>query len=161
VKQRPVAAVFLAAGVLLWPLAAGLATANANAKMTKTEVEERLTCQCGCGLTVATCNHLQCSFAVPARKDIEESLARGETGEHIIARYVEKYGEKILSSPTTRGFNLLAWIGPYFAVFAAGLFVVIKVRRSVANPSDPGDRAHVKPLSERDHERIQRELKDL
>ncbi len=129
--------------------------------MTKSQVEQRLTCQCGCGLTIATCNHLQCSFAVPARKDIEDSLERGESGEHIIARYLEKYGEKILSSPTTRGFNLLAWIGPYLAVFSAGIFVVIKVRRSAAGKSDTKDDRIPPPLSEQDRERIEKELKEL
>jgi len=72
------------------------AAVDVRAEMAASEVEEALTCQCGCGLTVHSCNHLECSFAVPVRKDIAESLARGETGEQIIERYKLKYGEKVL-----------------------------------------------------------------
>ena len=77
-------------------------TIDVRAEMAASDVEEALTCQCGCGLTVHSCNHLECSFAVPTRKDIAESLARGETGEQIIDRYKLKYGEKVLSSPLSR-----------------------------------------------------------
>jgi cytochrome c-type biogenesis protein CcmH len=92
------------------------------------EVEERLACQCGCGLTVHTCNHLQCSFAVPVREDIAKSLAAGQSEDEIIARYVAEYGEKVLSAPTREGFNLLAWWGPYaaLAIGAAGLWLAIR-----------------------------------
>ena len=93
------------------------------------EVEERLACQCGCGLTVHTCNHLQCSFAVPVRDDIAKSLAAGQAEEDIIARYVAEYGEKVLSSPTHEGFNLLAWWGPYIALFLGATALATAIRR--------------------------------
>ena len=61
---------FAAAVLAFAVLATGTATSAGQR-----EVEERLACQCGCGLTVHTCNHLQCSFAVPVREDIAKSLA--------------------------------------------------------------------------------------
>jgi cytochrome c-type biogenesis protein CcmH len=102
------------------------------------DVEERLACQCGCGLTVHTCNHLQCSFAVPVREDIRRSLTAGQTEDEIIARYVAEYGEKVLSAPTREGFNLLAWWGPYaaLAVGALGLATFLgRLRR--LKPQEP------------------------
>jgi cytochrome c-type biogenesis protein CcmH/NrfF len=120
--------------VSLWLPAAA---AHAQPKLSQREIEESLTCQCGCGLTVGSCNHLECSFAVPVRKDITESLARGETGEQIIDRYKQKYGEKVLSSPIPEGFNLLAWIAPYAAILIAGtaMFTFFR-RRAVAAAPD-------------------------
>ena len=41
------------------------------------EIAEGLTCQCGCGLTVANCNHPNCSFSVPMRQRIDTMLAHG------------------------------------------------------------------------------------
>lgn len=131
-------------------------------------VEEQLTCQCGCGLTVHTCNHLQCSFAIPVRKDIAESLARNESGTEIVARYAKEYGEKVLSSPVREGFNLLAWYGPYIALFSAGILVIIVIRRWTperiadaatrsaggGKPTDGGD------LSANDQDRLREELED-
>jgi cytochrome c-type biogenesis protein CcmH len=98
------------------------------------EVEERLACQCGCGLTVHTCNHLQCSFAVPVRQDIAKSLAAGQAEDEIVARYVAEYGEKVLSSPTHEGFNLLAWWGPYIAILVGAAALAIAIRRFRGKP---------------------------
>jgi len=87
------------------------------------DIEESLTCQCGCGLTVHSCNHLQCGSAVPLRKEIREQIALGKDRQQILAYFKGKYGEKILSAPTTTGFNIIAWVTP-FVLVALGLLVV-------------------------------------
>src|SRR2546427_12150873 len=48
-------------------------TAAASLPTTQ-EVEEALTCQCSCGLTVHSCNHLQCGFAVSAKQTIVDQV---------------------------------------------------------------------------------------
>lgn len=95
----------------------------AGAAPSVTELEEALTCQCSCGLTVHSCNHLQCSFAVPAKQTITEQVGQGKGREEIIAGFVAKYGEKVLSAPTTSGFNLAAWITPFLALLGGGTLV--------------------------------------
>lgn len=111
----------LAAAVLA--ISVGLAAAgwaaSIAAKTSLQDVSEGLTCQCGCGLTVANCNHPQCEFAVPVRTRIDGMIAKGMTRPEIIAWFRTEYGEKVLSAPTTEGFNLVAWIMP-FAVLIAG-----------------------------------------
>ncbi len=106
------------------------------------EVSEGLTCQCGCGLTVANCNHPNCEFSVPVREQIGKMLGRGMSGTQVIAYFRGKYGEKILSAPTTQGFNLLAWIMP-FAAIAAGValvaFTVGRWRSKAPAPDSKGD----------------------
>jgi cytochrome c-type biogenesis protein CcmH/NrfF len=99
--------------------------AIAAARISPDSVAEGLTCQCGCGLTVANCNHPQCEFSVPVRSQIERMIARGMNRAQIIATFRVKYGEKILSAPTAEGFNLLAWIIPFGALFAGGTLLVI------------------------------------
>ncbi len=132
---------------------------------TQKAVEEQLTCQCGCGLTVHTCNHLQCSFAIPVREDIAKSLADGEAGPDIITRYAKEYGEKVLSSPVREGFNMLAWYGPYIALFGAGFIVIMVIRRWTPeriaaqpgnSPKDDGDSG----ISSADRDRLRDELED-
>jgi cytochrome c-type biogenesis protein CcmH len=140
-----------------------LVPAWAQAPLGQREIEESLTCQCGCGLTVATCNHLECSFAVPVRKDIAESLGRGETGQQILERYKKEYGEKVLSSPVPEGFNLLAWIAPYLAIVVAGLVMFGFFRRRAARiepipaPAPPQATA----VSNDRLERLRHEVEDL
>ncbi len=119
----------LGAILLVAALFVPLSALPVRAETSKQAVAESLTCQCGCGLTVANCNHLNCGFAVPVREEIVEALARGETGDQILARYVDEYGEKVLSSPVAEGFNLLAWIGPYLAVLIGGILIVLTILR--------------------------------
>lgn len=97
--------------------------------LTTQEVEEALTCQCGCGLTVHSCNHLQCGFAIPAKKTIAELVSQGKNKEEITTSFVTNYGEKVLSAPTTQGFNLAAWLTPFAAIFVGGVLIgVISLR---------------------------------
>jgi cytochrome c-type biogenesis protein CcmH len=124
----------LAAGSIAILFAAiTVATFASSSKTSLQEVSEGLTCQCGCGLTVANCNHPQCEFSVPTRRQIEAMIAQGMGLEQIIGFFRAKYGEKILSAPTREGFNLLAWIIPFAAVFAGCFIIVGAVSRWRAN----------------------------
>jgi cytochrome c-type biogenesis protein CcmH/NrfF len=93
------------------------------------EIEESLTCQCGCGLTVHSCNHLQCGSALPLRQEIREQMAKGLGKDEILAYFQQKYGEKILSAPTTSGFNLAAWVMPFALLLVGVAFVTVTLRR--------------------------------
>ena len=46
------------------------------------------------------------------KREIAERLACGGDGETILAAVRTRYGEKVLSSPTLRGFDWLAWVTP-------------------------------------------------
>jgi cytochrome c-type biogenesis protein CcmH/NrfF len=128
------------------------------ATTTQQEVEESLTCQCGCGLTVHSCNHLQCGSGEPMKKEIAERLARGEGKETILAAFRARYGEKVLSSPTFKGFNWLAWITPFAAVFAGGVTLLIAIRRRVPAASPP---APPRPADTALRDRLARELEEF
>ena len=132
-----VAAMLVAAIIVA---AAAVPDASA-AGTTGQEVAEALTCQCGCGLTVANCNHPNCSFSVPTREKIDAMLARGMGGAQVIAYFRKQYGEKILSAPTKQGFNLLAWTMPFVAlIFGGGIVVLMMGRwRSSASAASPAD----------------------
>ena len=115
-------------GTLTMPLMAPVRSARAAAPSGQ-EIAEGLTCQCGCGLTVANCNHPNCSFSVPMRERIDTMLAHGKGRAEIIAYFRKQYGEKILSAPTTQGFNLLAWTMPFVALLAGGGLMVLMMGR--------------------------------
>jgi len=129
------------------------------AATTQQEVEESLTCQCGCGLTVHACNHLECPSGEPMKKEIAERLARGEDRETILGAFRARYGEKVLSSPTLRGFNWLAWVTPFAAILAGGLGVTLVIRRCVRAPGPPP--AAPLPVADELRQRLARELEDL
>ena len=118
-------------GRLRWALLVLLAFAAIGAATTITtkEIEEALTCQCGCGLTVHSCNHLQCGSGIPLKQEVLTLVSQGLPHDEILLRFRDKYGEKILSSPTTDGFNLTAWVLPFVVVGIGVVFVVATVRR--------------------------------
>jgi cytochrome c-type biogenesis protein CcmH/NrfF len=96
---------------------------------TSAQVSQALTCQCGCGLTVANCNMPTCGFAVPVRTEIDRMIGKGMRAPQIVAFYRHKFGEKVLSAPTTEGFNLLAWTMPFIALFVGGGVIALAFGR--------------------------------
>lgn len=137
-----------------------LPTLPARASLSTTqEVEEALTCQCSCGLTVHSCNHLQCSFAVPRKQEIATAIAEGKGKEEILTAYMTQFGEKVLSAPTTTGFNLAAWITPFLALILGGVVVsLISLRwsrqRALKEPKPPV----VAEVADEYRERLKKEL---
>src|SRR5262249_47389998 len=74
-------------------------------------------------------NHPTCSFSVPLRTEIEGMINRGMSRDAIIGFYRQKFGEKILSAPTTEGFNLLAWTMPFAAIVVGGGLIALAFTR--------------------------------
>lgn len=143
-----------------------LGLAQAATQPSFQELEESLTCQCGCGLTVHSCNHLQCPSAIPLRQEIREQMAKGLGKAEILAYFQGKYGEKILSAPTTTGFNLAAWVTPFVLLLAGAAFVLATLRRwqRAGAPPEPASDDAGPPMAgpRTDLERqLDRELREL
>ena len=65
-------------------------------------------------------------------------MAQGHDKPQILAYFVKKYGEKILSAPTARGFNLLAWGMPFaLLLLAGGVLALVMVRWSHRGQGSP------------------------
>jgi cytochrome c-type biogenesis protein CcmH len=152
--MRAAFAAILAASLLV--LVSGPAIA---ATVTTKEIEEALTCQCGCGLTVHSCNHLQCGSGIPLKNEVLTLVNQGLSRDDILLRFRTRYGEKILSSPTTEGFNLTAWILPFVVLAAGGAMIVVWVRRWTRD-GDSGADGNPPPtaISAEDRERLRAEL---
>lgn len=160
---RGLVAALLSALIVFPALAARPAAAS---EATQYQIETDLTCQCGCGLTVHSCNHLNCGSGIPLKKEIAEQIATGKSREDILSYFQTKYGEKILSAPTTRGFNLAAWTVPFVAI-ALGLVVVGLVltrwrKASGAPGADAGEPSPAPVNADPElRARLQRELDEL
>jgi cytochrome c-type biogenesis protein CcmH len=87
-----------------------------------------LMCECGCGQVLLECNHVGCSTSEAMRKELKLAMDRGDSDDVILAGFVEKYGPAVLSAPTNKGFNRVAWIMPVVIFLAALITVVLVVR---------------------------------
>jgi len=146
---------------ILWAWVLGmlaLAAVAAAASITTKEVEEALTCQCGCGLTVHSCNHLQCGSGIPLKQEVLTLVSQGLARDEILLRFRDKYGEKILSAPTTEGFNLTAWLLPFVVVGMGAVVLITTVRRwTAAEAADVAQPDALQP-SDSDRRRLAAEL---
>jgi len=125
-------------------------------------LSHQLMCQCGCAQLLGECDHVGCPDRDKELSELTTDMAAGMTDQQIMDAFVAKYGATVLAAPTTKGFDLVAWIAP-FAVFAAALLgTILLIRRwgglggkpveattAGAQSSDPADRERL--------ERIRRE----
>ena len=87
-----------------------------------------LMCQCGCGQVMIECNHVGCASSEHMRKELKAAIDRGESDQQILAGFAAEYGPTVLSAPTNKGFDRVAWIMPYVIFFAGLLAVTLVVR---------------------------------
>ncbi len=101
------------------------------------ETCDRLICQCGCNEQLSVCAMQNCSSATPMRAEIRERLQKGDVPDQIVESFVARYGKKVLSAPTTTGFDLSAWVMP-FVILSLGLIVVVWAVFSMVQPASTG-----------------------
>ncbi len=114
-------------------------------------------CQCGCGLTVASCTHASCAPRDQMLAEIARLQTAGKADDEIRAVFVATYGEAVLAAPTKRGFNLVAWWGPYAALLAGAVALVALGAAWARRPRERAARG-TSPLTPEQQALLQREL---
>jgi cytochrome c-type biogenesis protein CcmH len=93
------------------------------------DLSHRLMCQCGCSQLLGECDHVGCPDRDKELSALSADIAAGLTDQQIFDEFVTKYGATVLAAPTTKGFDLVAWVAP-FAVFGAALLgTILLIRR--------------------------------
>lgn len=133
-----------------------LARAQDSAKAK--ELGQKLMCVCGCNQILGSCNHVGCSYSHDMMKQLEERIARNEPDDLTLQAFVQEYGPTVLSAPTTKGFNRVAWIAP--VVFPIVALVIVwdvirrwKQRGSVAAAAGPSVSEDLLARARRESER--------
>lgn len=116
-------------------------------------LSHQLMCVCGCAQLLGECDHIGCPDRDKELSMLSTLIASGETDQQVMDEFVTKYGAVVLAAPTTKGFDLVAWVAP-FAVFAAALLgTILLIRRwgglgferraqeaaAVSQPADPAE----------------------
>ena len=108
--------------LLIAVFAIGLMGADVDARFNK--LGHQMMCMCGCNQVLMECNHVGCTYSDRMRNELTASLERGDNDSLILQSFVQKYGNTVLSAPTSSGFNVIAWIMP-FAVFALATAIAV------------------------------------
>lgn len=70
------------------------------------------------------------------RSVVRAQLLAGATDDAIIASLVESYGEGVLAAPPARGFSLIVWLVPPFALLLGGAALALALRNMRARPAE-------------------------
>lgn len=104
--------------------AAGIPPAYLNA------LRNEIACYCGCGMTVQGClGGMICSESRELSNQVITLVSAGKSREQVLQAMVDKYGERILSAPTKKGFNLAVWVLPFVALLGGVVLIVWMVSR--------------------------------
>ena len=143
--RAAIALTALVLGVLATLLAApapGLAADRPSAA----ELESQLVCPT-CRTTL---DESDAPIARRMKTYIRRRVAEGATGEQIKQELVRQFGEGVLSTPPTHGFDLLAWVLPIggIAVGAVGLGALAWAwsrKRDAGDGDEPGEHDPLDP----------------
>lgn len=103
------------------------------------QLGHKMMCVCGCSQILLECNHVGCQYSDRMRGELMAGLDRADSDDLILQSFVQKYGTTVIAAPTTTGFNRVAWIMPFLALFVGFAMTIMLVRawknRPAAAPS--------------------------
>jgi cytochrome c-type biogenesis protein CcmH len=125
------------------------------------EITQELTCTCGCNMVVGACEGaMECSAADQIKAQVMEMLNQGKSKEEVLRFFVSRHGEKILSAPTKKGFNITAWVLPFFALFLGGIVLFHTLKKWLSKEGEPEKKGMTEPHPEERYlERVKEELR--
>ena len=102
------------------------------------DLGHRLMCVCGCNQILLECNHVGCNYSEHMRQELIAAIEHGDNDDLVLQAFIQKYGTTVLSAPTNKGFNRVAWIVPYLALVLGLGLVVMVVNAWGRKPPLPG-----------------------
>lgn len=148
-------------GLLLVMVFLALPAATAYAA-TATDVANQLICQCGCGQVLSKCPEPVCTVREEMRSLIRQKLDEGQTQQEIIQSFVAQYGQKVLSTPSKSGFNLIVWLAPIAALLVGGVVVYLNIKKLLSHGKKPVEITAVAEKEDDNYrKRLEKDLKDF
>jgi cytochrome c-type biogenesis protein CcmH len=142
---------------LLLVAAAGLILAAPAAACTKRASQAGLETKLVCPSCHTTLDESNSPVAQEMKAEVARRIAACQTERQILDAMVSEFGETILSTPQTHGFDLLAWVLPFGGVLAGGLGIAYGARKwARARPAEA--EAPPAALAPSDERRVDEEL---
>lgn len=125
------------------------------------QIEKLIVCQDDCGMILADCDN---QTAVYMRNIIKQKLSEGKNQQEILDYFVGIYGEKVLASPTKKGFNITVWVIPFAALLGGGILVYLALDKWVfinkmEKEDKPNLNTEVSPELNEYQDKLDKELK--
>jgi cytochrome c-type biogenesis protein CcmH/NrfF len=98
------------------------------------QIGGKFMCMCGCNQVLTQCNHIGCTTSTAMLKQIDDSLARGDSETAITQSFVQEFGTTVYAEPPKTGLSLIAWVMPSIYLLAGTLLVLLVISRWRAAP---------------------------
>jgi cytochrome c-type biogenesis protein CcmH len=146
---RLLACAFAIAAVLILPASAAAADARADLP----DIEDEVMCTiCGTLLQLSDSPQANRERAL-IRRLIDEGRSKDEIKDALVA----EYGQEVLATPDSKGFDLAAWLVPGAVIALALAGIVLGVARLTRRSRDAAP-ARVPELDASDRERLERDM---
>jgi cytochrome c-type biogenesis protein CcmH len=144
--------------------AAFVTPANAQVDRVR-QVGGKFMCMCSCNQVLTQCNHVGCTTSTAMLKELEQSVARGDSEDVMTQNFVQEFGTKVYAEPPKSGLSLVAWVLPGFYLLAGTLLVMFIISRWRSRPHLEtvaiGGPSGISPADlERARQRVARETED-
>ena len=109
------------------------------------EIGHQMMCICGCNQILLECNHVGCPASDGMRNELQAAVSRGDSDSLVEQSFVQKYGPTVLAAPTAKGFDRVAYIIPFAALFF-GFGLMVLVIRAWKNRPAPAFADGLRPV---------------
>jgi cytochrome c-type biogenesis protein CcmH len=127
-KARRIAAIMLLAMLAVAPLLVAPLGAQQLSDRAK-QIGGKFMCMCTCSQVLTQCNHIGCTTSTGMLKELNQSLARGDSEDTITQMFVQEFGTKVYAEPPKSGFSLVAWALPSVYLFVGTGLVIFVIAR--------------------------------
>jgi cytochrome c-type biogenesis protein CcmH len=160
-RRRLTAFLFCMAGTAAFALGVPASAQVDRAK----QIGGKFMCMCGCNQVLTQCNHVGCTTSTAMLKELDQSVARGDSENVITQAFVQEFGTKVYAEPPKSGLSLVAWVLPSVYLFAGTLlvvFIILRWRSRVhSEPAVAGGASGISPADlERARQRVSRDTED-
>ena len=106
------------------------------------QIGGKFMCMCGCNQVLTQCNHVGCTTSASMLKELDQSVARGDSEQAITQSFVQEFGTTVYAEPPKSGLSLVAWVMPsVYLLVGLGIVILVIFRwrqRNIASDSARG-----------------------
>ncbi len=127
------------------------------------EVMQSLSCRCGCGMVLDTCRSTMKECAIASRMEATTNrlLQQGRSPQEITRYFLTQYGEIVLAAPTKKGFNVVAWVTPFFAIISGAVVIYLAIKYWIRKPEAAVLETVPDQIKDRYEKRLEKELEEF
>ena len=127
------------------------------------QIGGKFMCMCGCNQVLTQCNHVGCTTSTAMLKELDQSVARGDSEDVITQGFVQEFGTKVYAEPPKSGLSLVAWVLPSVYLVVGTLlviFIISRWRSRLLTPAAAGPSGVTPEELERARQRVARDTED-